>query len=313
MNTLAKIDQEDKILNPETGKYVKIKGPKGQKILYDEHIKKIKKNQTDCKDIIKELKKYGIIFDKSYNTKKIKSILKKWALKNHPDKGGDEEKFKEVRNLVSKFLEIGCKKNILFQDIVDMNNYCFKCTRTTKKKDISSLSYLINDEYLETLTQSEFIKLGIAVETILADIIVEKTSLLNIRPKNKKDAKEFDHLFKDDENKIIYYAELKSNLNLDTEKRKATVQKVKDNINTLKHKFKGYEIKGYLVGLRYTDKVSDKMKSSQYYKLKSIKDNILGVNQYFQILGIKDRFESVEQYANFINYIVKKCFFECIL
>ena len=61
------------------------------------------------------------------------------------------------------------------------------------------------------------------------------------------------------------------------------------------------------------DKVSDKMKSSQYYKLKSIKDNILGVNQYLQILGIKDRFESVEQYANFINYIVKKCFFECIL
>ena len=45
-------------------------------------------------------------------------------------------------------------------------------------------------------------------------------ALKNIKSNTKKGDKETDHLFIDDLNKNIYYAELKSNLNLDTEKRK---------------------------------------------------------------------------------------------
>lgn len=87
---------------------------------------------------------------------------------------------------------------------------------SNKKKDFCSLSYLSEKK----LSQSDCIKLGNAIEKILSDLIIKKTNLVNIKEKNKKNYKEKDHLFKDEKNKIIYYAELKGNLNLDSEKSK---------------------------------------------------------------------------------------------
>ena len=53
---------------------------------------------------------------------------------------------------------------------------------------------------------------------------MKNTQYKNIKEKNTKGKKETDHLFMDVNNKIIYYAEIKSNLNLDTEKSNETVQ-----------------------------------------------------------------------------------------
>ena len=72
-------------------------------------------------------------------------------------------------------------------------------------------------------------------------LILKNSKLKNIKEKSEKDKKETDHLYKDEDKKIIHYAELKSNLDLDTEKSKVTVNKClsikmnyKNNIQIMK-------------------------------------------------------------------------------
>ena len=127
---------------------------------------------------------------------------------------------------------------------IDGNIY-IKNSASNKKKDINSLSYLIDKIQL---SQSDCIKLGTGLEKILSDLILDNNKLLiNIKSKNIKGVKEKDHLFKDDANKIIYYAEIKSNLNLDTEKCKSTSKKCIDIFNELTEIYPGYIINMFLV------------------------------------------------------------------
>lgn len=98
--------------------------------------------------------------------------------------------------------------------IIENNIYVKEC-KSNKKKDINSLSYLLDT----IISQSDCIKLGIGCERILCDFILSNAQhLSNIKPINKKGSKERNHLFIDTKNKIIFYAELKGNINLDTEK-----------------------------------------------------------------------------------------------
>ena len=92
------------------------------------------------------------------------------------------------------------------------------------------------------LSQSDCIKLGNGLEKIFYDIVLQYTKLKDIKPKNKKGKKEKDHLFCDETNKIIYYAEFKSNINLDTEKSKSTYQKCLNIVIELKEKYPDYTI-----------------------------------------------------------------------
>lgn len=80
---------------------------------------------------------------------------------------------------------------------------------------------------------------------------MKNTQYKNIKEKNTKGKKETDHLFMDVNNKIIYYAEIKSNLNLDTEKSNETVQKCLNIEKMLINKYFKYKIKMFLVGLRH--------------------------------------------------------------
>jgi len=56
---------------------------------------------------------------------------------------------------------------------------------STKKKDISSLSYLIDIE----MSQSECIRLGIGCEKLISDLIMKYANVINIKKKNEKDKK----------------------------------------------------------------------------------------------------------------------------
>ena len=102
------------------------------------------------------------------------------------------------------------------------------------------------------ISQSKRIQLGSIYENILSEFIRLKTGFKNIKEKPKKGKRETDHLFLDDKNKKIYYAELKCNLNLDTEKSKSTVRKCLNLKRELENKeeYKDYEIKMFLVSLR---------------------------------------------------------------
>jgi len=172
---------------------------------------------------------------------------------------------------------------------------------STKKKDISSLSYLIDIE----MSQSECIRLGIGCEKLISDLIMKYANVINIKKKNEKDKKEKDHLFMDRDNKVIYYAEIKSNINLDTEKSKITYKKCQEIVSELKEEYPEYEIKWCLVALRYLeyDNIPNTIKS----KYSNISENLYGINDYLKLLDIHLIFTH-ERYKTFLNNIVKSMF-----
>lgn len=187
------------------------------------------------------------------------------------------------------------------QKIINNNTYV-KSTTTNKKRNIDSLSYLVAG----SLSQSDCIKIGNGIEYVLRDIITNKrTSLTNIKPKNVKDKKERDHLFADYSSKIIYYAEIKSNLNLDTEKCRATADKCLRILNELQEEYPDYTIKMFLVGVRYCTK--SHISPVIMKKYNSILPHVVGVNEYLSEIGIDLCFDE-QSYRQIINYLVLQMF-----
>jgi hypothetical protein len=184
--------------------------------------------------------------------------------------------------------------------IIIKNNDYVKSCKSNNKKDKNSLSYLID----YNLSQSDSIKLGSALEYIFRDIINKKSeNLEDIKPKNSKEKKEKDFLYKD--NKKIYYAELKSNLNLDTEKSKSTINKCLEIEKELKKEFEGYEINMFLISGRYIYK--NLIPKNIYIKYDNIKENLLGINEFFNKIGIDINF-SEKSYNEFLNCLAKNLF-----
>lgn len=195
-----------------------------------------------------------------------------------------------------KFLNL----RILKKEIFNLD-YIKKCKKNKKCKNTNSLSYLIDIK----LTQSECIKMGIALEKYLAHIIENYTNFSNIKEKNTKGKKEKDHLFINEKEKLIIYAEIKSNLDLDTEKAPKTVSKCLEIVEELKGKYKDYEIKWCLLGARYYNK--KKIPKNIIKKYNSIQDNLFGVNDYFELCNIKFKF-TFRTYKELINDIAKTAF-----
>lgn len=194
------------------------------------------------------------------------------------------------------------KNSMNWRKMVDVNSY-IQSSVSNKTKDVHSLSSLIYRD----LSQSDCIKLGTGIEKVLVDCILgQNVMLANIKEKNKKGVKERDHLFQDDVNKTIYYAELKSNLNLDTEKCKSTSAKCIQIVDELKKEFIDYRIDLSLVGLRYFHtKDIPKVISNKYV---SIQENVVGINEYLTKLKAFPSFETEEKYKDFLNYVADSMF-----
>jgi len=186
----------------------------------------------------------------------------------------------------------------LIKTIVNNNKYVVACTINTEK-DFNSLSYLVDMQ----ISQSTCIKLGIALESVLSDIIKTNLTLINIKSKNTKGKKERDHLFKNEETKTIYYAEIKSNLNLDTEKCKSTSDKCVQIRQELQLEYPDYTINMYLVGGRYYEKKIIPIGIMDKYM--SISENVVGINEYLIATNTGLQFTR-EEYTEFINYTVSK-------
>ena len=172
------------------------------------------------------------------------------------------------------------------------------CTINTDK-DFNSLSYLVDTQ----ISQSTCIKLGISMESVLSDIIKTNAELINIKSKNIKGKKERDHLFKNEESKTIYYAEIKSNLNLDTEKCKSTAEKCQHILGELQTEYPDYVINMYLVGARYYEKKIIPIGIMDKYV--SISENVVGINEYLAATNTGMQFTE-EEYKEFVNYVVDK-------
>lgn len=186
--------------------------------------------------------------------------------------------------------------DVVLKDYAAIDDNKFKQSR----EDNESLSILFDID----LTQSEKIQFGTRMEKMLTMFIMRNTIFENIKKKNSKGNKETDHLFCDKNNKIIYYAEFKSNLNLDTEKSKETVTKCMKIRDELSEKYDGYEIKMFLVGLRHLNKktIRDDVKN----KYSQIDENLVGINEYLLKLGLPQQPElaSEKSYKILINKFI---------
>jgi len=132
------------------------------------------------------------------------------------------------------------------KSVVNGNEYVQACS-SNKAKDVHSLSSLVD----RSMSQSDCIKLGTGLEKVFSELVlVLNPNLTSIKPKNSKGKKERDHLFVNEETKTIFYAELKSNLNLDTEKCKSTSNKCVQIAAELVEEYPEYKIQMYLLGLR---------------------------------------------------------------
>lgn len=195
--------------------------------------------------------------------------------------------------------------NPFLKSIVDANEYVRDCT-SNKAKDAHSLSSLVD----RSMSQSDCIKLGTGLEKVFKDIVVARNpGLTNIKPQNTKGKKERDHLFVNEATKTVFYAELKSNLNLDTEKCRSTSSKCVQIAAELVEEYPGYTIKMYLLGLRYFNKsIVPKIITNKYTE---IAENLVGVNDYFEELGLAGSahlFEDEPTYREFLNYVANQMF-----
>lgn len=108
-----------------------------------------------------------------------------------------------------------------------------------------SISHLLYGE--KPSEQSINIKLGHLGEFISKELI-KTNSKLELLPcgvqqiNDKKKKKDVDLIFKDELNKIIYYRELKGNIELDTEKLPATIAKCKEIETSLNNKYTEYKV-----------------------------------------------------------------------
>ncbi len=189
-----------------------------------------------------------------------------------------------------------------FKSIIDECTYVKNCVSNNEKDELS-FSYLINI----TLSQSDCIKLGHGVEKVLKNYIIKANPLLkDIKRPNKKGKREKDHLFKDDTNKIIYYAEIKTNIRLDTEKDKSTIDKCIQNKKELEKKYKGYQVKMFCVSCRHYSKNIIPISVGKKYE--RISDNLVGINEYLNGLNIPHKYDSEDTYKDHMNYLAKKMF-----
>lgn len=211
--------------------------------------------------------------------------------------------------LVARSKQLNYRKMSSFAEIADfdmLNGFIKECNYITlcvsnPKKDPSSLSFLVD----RNMSQSDCIKLGVGVEKLLVDTVEKLTGLENIRPKNTKGEKERDHLFKDEAYKVIYYAELKANINLDTEKSKSTYTKCIQVLEELQQSYPDYEVRWCLLAHRYisTDDIPSVIKK----KYTTISSNLFGINQYFNMVGIKFQFTE-DSYRQYVNNIANAMF-----
>lgn len=178
----------------------------------------------------------------------------------------------------------------------------FSKQKHTKTKP-GSLKYLLFG--VEISRQSISIKMGKLGEEYLK-MFIENNSELKLLSCgisklitcNKK--KDFDLIWIDEKNKKVYYREAKANIDLDTEKLPATIEKIKLLEKELIKKYPEYKINSGILNWSIYDKTDTNSKSaltqfeenniivdhfSEFLELVNIEWNKEGFNRYWRKLG----------------------------
>lgn len=208
-----------------------------------------------------------------------------------------------VSELIEKPLPLSPTTRERLKCLIDQNVY-LNTKPNRRRLDRHSLSSLID----RPLTHPQSIRLGIGLERVLIDIIIAyRPSFINIKEKNKKGELEKDHLFKDEDAKKIHYAEIKGNIYLDTEKRKATILKMQTIVKELEEKYPDYQIQWCLVGCRYisNNKIPPSLKKNYKTRWIEMGSHLFGINDYFNRLGMSLQFTE-ESWKECLNVVANK-------
>ena len=120
----------------------------------------------------------------------------------------------------------------------------------------------------------------------------------------KGKSKDIDLLFMDTKNKIVYYRELKSNIELDTEKLPATYNKIKTINEFLETEYTGYSIDSSLMTWAVYDETSLPKKYNS--KIKQCNENNVNVTYPKDLFNILGADIDEETYYTFFRDLGKK-------
>jgi len=167
-----------------------------------------------------------------------------------------------------------------------------------------SISYLLYGE--KPSEQSINIKIGRFGEFLSKELIKtnDNFELLNcgIQEINNK-KKDVDLIFKDEANKIIYYRELKGNIELDTEKLPATIIKCKEIENSLKKTYLDYTINS---GILNWSVYNRKILTTGISNIKTFENRGIKIEHMQDFLNIIKIFWNENDYYQFFKEIGNK-------
>jgi len=190
----------------------------------------------------------------------------------------------------------------LINDEFEVSVNKFSKQKHTKTKP-GSLKYLLFGS--EISKQSILIKIGKLGEEYLKMFIKNNLELkllhcgiIKLSKCNKK--KDFDLIWVNEKCKIVYYREAKSNIDLDTEKLPATIEKIKLLEKELKIKYPEYKINSGILNWSIYDKTDTNSKHAltefeknniivdhfgEFLELVNIEWNKEGFHRYWRKLG----------------------------
>ena len=170
--------------------------------------------------------------------------------------------------------------------IAEVDNTIINCSKKLKDENGSFCELL---KFPNLSKQSVSIKMGNVLEKIYNKFLNSFDGVENLKPVNKNiSSHQIDLLFKKED--TIYYFESKLNLNLDTEKSKATINKVKTIESYLTKKYPNNKIVAKLLSSRF-----DKSENVKFIKEKYIKkSDVFGYSDFFKLFDIMIRIKEWE-------------------
>lgn len=145
-------------------------------------------------------------------------------------------------------------------------------------KDANEDSFNISKLLGIVLSHSQSVRAGNLFQKIVKDIVksaggqlipVQFADVYNVgETKQNKDKKDIDIWFKID-NKM-YYFEVKTNMNLDSEKSRATDKKVSDIANWISQEYPGYEVISGVISCWYEKEVGLPVKIKKSFFMKDL-------------------------------------------
>lgn len=190
-------------------------------------------------------------------------------------------------------------KNIIENCEYIQNEYKYR----NSTDEYCSLAYLLKD--LE-LTQSDKIKLGRALEIFLNDYLKSNASWKKLDYLQTNIKCQIDELIINNDKKMIVYSEYKSNIALDSQKRKVMFDHCNSVHTRLKGMYPDYIVSGYIVNLRFL--YSKDIPVNIINRYKNEKDiKIIGLNEYLNLFNL-NLFDDYPEYTSFLKYICQQNF-----